>query len=49
MLLNLRRICPAIILAARRTDRVSGRIKFLIVSIITIKGQKRIGVFKGTK
>lgn len=41
--------CPAIILAERRTANVPGRITFLIVSIITIKGIKTEGVPCGTK
>lgn len=40
---------PAIIFAARRTERVIGRIKFLIVSIKTIKEESIIGVPFGTK
>lgn len=40
---------PAIIFAAKRTDSVSGRIKFLIVSIHTINGIKIGGVPWGTK
>lgn len=40
---------PAIILAARRTDRVIGRIMFLIISIITMKGIKGAGVPIGTR
>ena len=41
--------CPAIILAAKRTDRVIGRIRLLTTSIKTIKGIKRGGVPRGTK
>ena len=44
-----RRRCPAIILAARRTERVIGRIIFLILSINTIKKDKAIGVPKGIR
>lgn len=40
---------PAIILAARRTARVRGRIIRLIDSMITIRGIKAPGVFSGTK
>jgi len=40
---------PAIIFADSRIDKVKGRIKFLIVSIITMKGQRTIGVLRGTK
>jgi len=39
---------PAIMLAARRTESVIGRIKFLIFSIKTIKKDKIIGVPKGS-
>ena len=38
------RRCPAIMLAVRRTASVPGRIKFLIVSIITINGINMDGV-----
>lgn len=41
---NLISKCPAIMLAVRRTARDPGRIKFLIVSIKTIKGIKIGGV-----
>lgn len=41
--------CPAIIFAANRTERVIGRIIFLIVSIKTIKKDRAMGVPKGTK
>jgi hypothetical protein len=41
--------CPATILAARRTDSVIGRIKFLTSSITTIKGIRTLGVPDGTK
>ena len=41
--------CPAIILAANRIDNVKGRIILLIVSIITIKGIKIVGVPLGIK
>lgn len=40
---------PAIMLAAKRTAKVPGRITFLIVSIKTIKGINGPGVPKGTK
>jgi len=46
---KLRSKCPAIILAANRTDKVIGRIIFLIVSIITINLESIIGVPIGTK
>lgn len=41
--------CPAIMLAANRTDNVTGRMMFLINSIITINGIKTAGVPEGTK
>ncbi len=41
--------CPAIILAASRTESVIGRIHLLIISIITIKGINKPGVPKGTR
>jgi hypothetical protein len=41
--------CPAIMLAVRRTASVPGRIKFLIVSIITINGINIDGVPWGTR
>lgn len=43
------RRCPAIIFAARRTERVIGRIIFLVVSINTIKEERGIGVLFGTR
>ena len=43
------RRCPAIILAASRTARVPGRIRFLMVSIITINGIRADGVPCGIK
>ena len=36
--------CPAIIFAVRRTANVPGRIRLLIVSIITINGISMFGV-----
>jgi hypothetical protein len=41
--------CPATMLAAKRTERVRGRIKFLTNSITTIKGIRTLGVPDGTK
>lgn len=41
--------CPAIIFAVRRTARVPGRIRLLIVSIITMNGINIVGVPCGTK
>ena len=46
---KVNRRCPAIILAERRTAKVPGRIIFLMVSIITMKGIKTEGVPWGTK
>jgi hypothetical protein len=41
--------CPAIIFAVNRTASVPGRIKFLIVSMITINGINIVGVPCGTR
>ena len=46
---NVKSKWPAIMLAANRTARVPGRIKFLIVSIHTIKGINTGGVPWGTR
>jgi hypothetical protein len=43
------RMCPAIILAASRTLRVTGRIKALISSIPTIRAIRGIGQFWGVR
>lgn len=40
---------PAIMFAASRTDKVMGRIMFLIISIITMNGIRALGVPFGTK
>ena len=40
--------CPAIMLAVNRTDKVMGRIMFLVSSIITITGSRAVGVPVGT-
>lgn len=48
-LINPKITCPAIILADKRTARVSGRMIILIDSIITIKNINPIGQPKGTK
>jgi hypothetical protein len=40
--------CPASMLAVNRIISVIGRIKFLINSIITIKGINKVGVPNGT-
>jgi hypothetical protein len=41
--------CPAIMFAVSRTAKVSGRMRLLIVSIITINGINIVGVPCGTK
>ena len=46
---NLINRCPATMLAAKRTERVIGRIKFLTSSIKTISGIKGAGVPDGTR
>lgn len=46
---STRRRWPAIILAAKRTANVPGRITLLTVSIRTMKGIRIPGVPKGTK
>lgn len=46
---RVRSKCPAIILAAKRTASVAGRIIDLIVSINTIIGISPVGVPKGTR
>lgn len=46
---RVKRRCPAIILAANRTANVPGRIRFLMVSIITMNGMSKVGVPWGTK
>jgi len=46
---RVRRRCPATILAAKRTERVKGRMTLLTISINTINGIKAGGVPKGTK
>lgn len=40
---------PTTILVINRTARVPGRMMLLIISIITIKGVKIIGISEGTK
>ena len=49
LLVKAIRICPAVIFAASRTDRVKGRIIWLTVSINTINWDKGRGVLKGTR
>lgn len=46
---NVNKRCPAIIFAARRTDKVIGRMILLTSSIKTIKGINTGGVPEGTK
>jgi hypothetical protein len=41
--------CPAIIFAVKRTASVPGRIKLLIVSMITMNGISIVGVRWGTR
>lgn len=41
--------CPAIIFAVKRTARVPGRIRLLIVSMITMNGISMVGVPCGTR
>jgi hypothetical protein len=42
------KICPAVMLAHRRTDNVIGRINCLVVSIIVINCESGRGVERGT-
>ena len=44
VLTNTNSKCPAVILATSRIVRVKGRIKFLTISINTIRGINRAGV-----
>jgi len=41
--------CPAVMLADRRIDNVNGRIRFLVISIITMKFIRGYGVPVGTR
>ena len=41
---KVNRRCPAIMFAVNRTARVPGRIRFLIVSMITMNGINMVGV-----
>jgi len=43
------RIWPAVILAAKRTESVMGRMIWLTVSTSTMKLDRAIGVLRGTK
>ena len=45
----MRSRCPATMLAAKRTERVKGRIRLLVSSMTTIKGIRTGGVLKGTR
>jgi len=47
--INLKTICPALIFAARRNDRVIGRTIILTVSIITNGGHNHEGVLAGRR
>ena len=42
-------VWPAIILANKRTDRLTGLLKYEIISIIVIRGNKIAGTPLGTK
>jgi len=46
---NLRTICPALMLAANRNDRVAGRTIILVVSIRTRNGFNQSGAPSGRK
>jgi hypothetical protein len=48
-LISVRTICPAVMLAASRNDRVIGRTVTLIVSIITRNGFSQSGAPSGRK
>jgi hypothetical protein len=43
------RMWPAVIFAARRTERVIGRISWLTLSIITMNWERGRGVLRGTR
>jgi len=49
LLIRAIKICPAVMLAANRTDRVMGRIIWLVLSIKTINWERAMGVPDGTK
>jgi hypothetical protein len=49
LLINVIKMCPAVILAANRIDSVIGRITCLTLSIKTIKCDNDIGVPVGTR
>jgi len=46
---SLKSRCPEVIFAAKRTDKVRGRMRDLMASTITMKGIKGGGVLRGTK
>jgi len=46
---NVNSRCPAIMFAVKRTAKVPGRIRFLIVSMMTINGISMVGVPCGTR
>jgi len=46
---NVNKRCPAIRFAVSRTHKVIGRIRFLTISIITMKDTKAVGVPCGTR
>ena len=46
---SVSRKCAAIMFAVRRTASVPGRIRLLIVSMITMNGINMVGVLWGTK
>jgi hypothetical protein len=48
-LINVKTMCPAVILAASRNERVMGRTETLIVSIITRNGLSHSGAPSGRK
>jgi hypothetical protein len=49
MLTRLRTICPAVMLAASRKDKVMGRTRTLVVSISTRNGLSQSGAPSGKK
>lgn len=46
---KINKMCPAVMLAANRTDNVTGRISWLTISINTINTHKNKGVDTGNK
>lgn len=49
ILISVKTMCPAVMFAANRNDRVIGRTKILVVSIITKKGFNHSGAPSGRK